>query len=235
MNFVEWLKYHFLIWLIPGPQGKIADADFVCPQAFGRNTWTDKEISGAMAKLFRGIDSSKEQDQAMDRLAKINFDPGIVNISLAKGCYHLARRLKENGKNPWIIGQWEVIFALATADEEMASWYKENREFIVAIWPPLSGEYLNTRGMLFIAKEIARKHRLRYPIVVAHREHLARCVLLAEMIFGKANVALLPTLLPECQPFFDPNSVHPQTTAKWTWRWYEFRARWHHFLKGWAP
>lgn len=194
-----------------------------------------KKLQGPWRSYLATLGGNRDQDQAMDRLAKINFDPGMVNISLAKGCYHLARRLKENGKKPWVIGQWEVIFALATADEEMASWYKENREFIIAIWPPLSGEYLGTRGLLFEAKKIACSFGLKNPIIVGQSEHLARCVQLAKRVFG-GNSVVVPEIDDAMKEYsFDPNSVHPQTTSKWTWRWYEFRARFHHLLHGWAP
>jgi len=232
MNFIEWIKYHFFVWLIPKPQGKTGDADFVCPQAFGRNTWTDEEIAEEMAKLFNDLGGSRDQDRAMEKLAEINFDPGIVNIFLARECYTLAKELKRNGKKPWIIGQWEVIFALIATERE---WYKQNRFFIIAILPKLSGEYLGTRGLLFEAKEIARSFGLKHPVIVGQAEHLARCVELAKRVFGEDRI-VVPRVDDVMKEYsFDPFSKQPQTTGKLVWRWYEFRARWHHLLHGWAP
>ena len=231
MNFIEWIKYHFFIWLIPEPQGKISDADFVCPQAFGRNTWTDKEITEAMAKLFSEI-GSRDQDKAMEKLAKINFDPGLVNIFLARKCYALAKELQRSGKEPWIIGQWEVIFALIATERE---WYKQNRDFVIAIWPPLSGEYLGTRGLLFEAKEIARSFGLKHPIIVGQAEHLARCVELAKRVFG-GNYVVVPKVDDVMKEYsFDPFFKQSQATGKFRWRFYEILVRFHHMLHGWAP
>lgn len=237
-TLLDLLRYHFLVWLPPTPQGDLAEADFICPQAFGRNTWTDKEMPGAMAKLRQevGSDLNLEQDAALRKLLKIGFDPGSVNVSLAKGCHYFAKKMEELGKKPWVIGQWEVIFALATANKEMAAWYTKNREYVIAIWPSTSAEYLGTKGLLHEAFVIAYKNYLYRPIVIAHREHLWRCALLAKVFFSEANIVIPAKLFPsDREPRFDPKSKQWQTCSGACWRPYEIMTRIHHMMQGWTP
>lgn len=237
MNIPGWFRYHFFIGLPPSPQGSTAKVDFICPQAFGRNVWTDIEMPSAMAMLRQQVvlDLNSSQDVAIEKLIKLGFHPGSVNDSLAKGCYEIGQQMQRIGKIPWIIGQWEVIFSLATSNQEMAAWYEKNKKCIIAIWPPLSGEYLTTRSMLFEARNIAKRYGLLHPVVIAHREHLARCAILAERIFGESNIILPKNLFPRDDEIrFDPDSKQPQTSSQKSWRRYEILARFHHMIHLWT-
>lgn len=239
MDIPNWFRYHFKISAPPSRRGSVVDASFICPQAFGRSTWTDKEIGDVMREIIFEVGStnlSLRQDEAFNSLKSKDFNPGNVNVSLAIECKRLGKILKSAGKSPWIIGQWEVIYALAKWESELARWYDANRKFIIAIWPPLSGEYLMTRGMLFEARKIASLYGLTKILVVGHKEHLARCALLADSVFGSDNVILSGQPSPSYgEVQFDPSSMQKQTVSKGAWRIYEIMARFHHMVKGWTP
>ncbi|EKE25233.1 MAG: hypothetical protein ACD_5C00243G0001, partial [uncultured bacterium] len=164
MKAADWFKYHFCIALPPEPRGNLRESDFICPQAFGRNTWTDEEMPAAMKYLRIEIenDLTGHQDEAFAYLQSTNFDPGSVNVSLAKECIAIAEKLMARNKKPWIIGQWEVIFALATLKETM-EWYQKYKSFTISIWPPSSGDYLQTRGLLMEARALAVMRGLKKP------------------------------------------------------------------------
>jgi hypothetical protein len=187
-----------------------------------------------MRDLRSKINLENSWFDAFQVLFEQGFDSGVVNLSLAWGCYILGERMLQIGKPPWIIGQWEVIYSLATR-ETTREWYWENRKNIIVIWPPASGKYISMRSLLLEAQGITKRLGLQNPMLVAHREHLARCQALAEKIFGKKNIVTPYFHLPfEDEMAFDPGSKQPQTCNAKSWRAYEWKVRLHHTLMGWT-
>ena len=198
--------------------------DFICPQAFGRNTWLDSEV-GRIAEGRR--DESDHDDLAIfESLEGDDFDPGRPNWLLAEQCVRLWLQ-----HNVPIIGQWEVLYAVWQLNKVA---YREHRELFCAIWPS-SCEYLGTRGMLLEAWRIALNvFCVPKPRVVAHPEHIQRCYFLARKIFGAENVSIWVSSEQECDRcWFDSQSVQWWTRGPIRWLAYEMLVRIHHQLRGW--
>lgn len=208
-------------FLLPEPFGlwKAADtqaADFICPQAFGRNTYSDKAV-GRVAIMRKCLENDIE---TFELLKTEKFDAGSPNTRLAHLCHNLAF-------DKPIIGQWEVMHELYCSFPE---WYKMHQKDLFTIWPPDEG-YLATRGLLLKAHAIATEYRWKIPIVVAHPEHIQRCFFLAREIFQTIPAVSTGTA---SSRWFDEGSTQKWTRNERDWLLYELLlARPHHLLKGW--
>lgn len=211
-------------FLLPEPFGcwkatDTLDADFICPQAFGRNTYSDKEVGPRVRTAREALGSDRE---AFEWLRLKRFDAGRPNTRLALLCHSLATALDRP-----IIGQWEVMHELYCNFPE---WYKMHEKDLFTIWPPVKG-YLATRGLLLDTEEIAKEYGWKTPIVVAHPEHIQRRFFLAREIFQVIPAVSTGTI---SNTWFDEDSVQVWTKGKWRWLVYElFLARPHHRLNGW--
>ncbi|HWQ60482.1 MAG TPA: hypothetical protein VN420_05070 [Candidatus Fimivivens sp.] len=191
--------------------------DFMVANAFGRNSFTDKEAS----TIIRQKRDELDDDIAMfEWLQTENFDPGSPNILLAT----------ELSKHPSafdipVIGQWEIMYELW---KRYPGRYNRCIDTLFAIWPPKKG-YLRTRGFMLEAKRIAELRRLRIPCVTAHPEHIQRCFFMARNVFGSAISKSL-SITPD---WFDKRSVQKWTRGKWSWLTYELMVRIHHRILGW--
>ncbi len=214
--------------------------DFLCPQAFGRNTYEDEEIGVIIRKIYDHFEGNPIA--IFEELRTRGFDPGQPNRILARRCIELASisvpvrtafdQDVEIQSSPRVflpvIGQWEVLYAMW---HEKPAWYARNQGLLTPIWPPLK-DYLGTRGMLLIVKDLAAEHLLRMPILIAHPEHIQRCFFIARKIFGY-SVAIDRDMIRYDIRSFDQGSVQKWTRSSWSWLRYEMMARLHHRLKGW--
>jgi hypothetical protein len=207
-------------------------AEFICPQAFGRNTYSDERVGSIIGAMLESI---KDPVRRFEWLKERGFDPGQPNRILARRCIGLAtaRRLfifALGGIKATplpVIGQWEVLYAMWFYEPDL---YAKYQDALIPIWPPLVG-YLGTRGMMRTALDIAEAHGLRVPLIVAHPEHIQRCFFIARKVFGIAATDHIDGMVLE--EWFDRHSVQKQTTSPGHWLAYEMLARVHHRLHGW--
>lgn len=203
-------------------------ADYICPQAFGRNDYPDKEVG----KIVRAKRDELGSDLAtFEWLKSQKFNPGFPNVLLADMCFDLANSLEKP-----IIGQWEVLYEIY---HRWPKWYQDRKDQLFAIWPPTEG-YLATQGLFLEARWIADEKLpdpdcegwwLPTPLLVAHPEHIQRCFFLGEKAFGTTPAIATGISSDE---WFDPKSVQWWTRGKWRWLFYELcLVRPHHWLKGW--
>lgn len=209
------------------------DTDFICLQAFGRNSCADENLPH-----IRETRDSTGNDIAMFQwLRSSQFDPGGPNTLLAIRCIKLAKlgRFFFDKKNRSeasdvvrpVIGQWEILYAMYLEEPD---WYQENEQRLFPLWPPAQ-ESFNTRVLMLIAKDIAESHDLYNPLIVAHPEHIQRCFFIARKIF-RGSIAIDHDWNTG-QEWFDKQSVQPWTRTPKAWLVYELCARIHHRLHGW--
>lgn len=215
------------------------EGDIISPQAFGRNTYQDKEVGVVIKAIHERCNG--DSVAMFQELSIKGFDPGHPNRMLALRCIELA-------KEPWgagfdedgqliqkctiprtVIGQWEVLYAMWHYEPD---WYAKNEKVLIPIWPPLKG-YLGTRGMLLIVKNLAEQRHLHTPVLIAHPEHIQRCFFIARKIFGKGQVATDHEMIRYDTRSFDQGSVQKWTQSEGAWLRYEMMARVHHLLHGW--
>lgn len=217
--------------------GYPSQADFICPQAFGRNTYSDEDVGMYLAALREA--AKGDQIAVFQELHARGFDPGEPNRMLALRCIELAKTPEvffdqdQEGRPRYtelrpVIGQWEVLYAMWRYEP---GWYRANEAVFLPIWPPVQG-YMGTRGMLLAVKEVADSNGLDMPAIVAHPEHLPRSFFLARKVFGERVVADRRPVRYETQ-CFDPRSVQKWTRDPGAWLRYEMLARIHHRLHGW--
>lgn len=220
MSLRRFLLNHFLLpeeftrWITESPHR----ADFICPQAFGRNTYSDHGV-GAIINTARETRSDIEM---FEQLRHWGFDPGRPNYLIAEEVLDVIYQVN------WmpVIGQWEVMYALWKLD---SYWYQTNINSLDVIWPPTEG-YLGTHGLFLEVKEIADKFGLKTPLLVAHPEHIERCYFLARKVFDDNPAVLTGEVSDE---WYDQKSVQRWTRNKWYWLVYELcLARPHHRLFG---
>lgn len=216
-------------------QGYDSEADFICPQGFGRNTYSDKRV---VAIVGTARENFGNDIATFEWLRSKGFDPGRPNRRLANHCITLTRPIppffddagvvQEYPLVYPVIGQWEVLYAMWAYEPD---WYMKHRDEFTAIWPwPSPEDSLSTHGMLRIAKDIAEGHGLHTPLIVAHPEHIQRCFFIAQKMFGK----LVSTNNNEtASEWFDRRSVQRWTRGPKVWLLYEMLARLHHRLHGW--
>jgi len=216
--------------LLPEPfqsswRGYSSEGDFICPQAFGRNTYSDRKVGMIVGSIIESLHNS--QIDTFRALFSRGFDPGTPNKALALRCLELAKASPMTGPRP-VIGQWEVLYAMWEIDQK---WYEDHEKMLCSIWPPIQG-YLGTRGMLLIVRDIADTHSLKMPVLVAHAEHIQRCFFIARKVFGYP-VATDHSLIRDDTRCFDQRSVQKWTRNEGAWLRYEMMARVHHRLHGW--
>jgi hypothetical protein len=208
-------------------------AEFICPQAFGRNTYSDEHVGLAIHEMQ--MDCNHDTIATFKQLKSQGFNPGQPNRILARRCIGLAtaRRLfvfTLGGIKATplpVIGQWEVLYAMWFYEPDL---YAKYQDALIPIWPPLS-EYLGTRGMMWAARDIAEAHGLKVPLIVAHPEHVQRCFFIARKIFDVAATDHIDGMVLE--EWFDQHSVQKWTTSPDCWLAYEMLTRIHHRLHSW--
>lgn len=203
-----------------------SEADFICPQAFGRNTYPDKSNA-----VYTVRDLVNNDIATFEWLQAKKFDPGNPNRILGLRCTTLAKYDENTGHTRRlvrpVIGQWEMLYVMWLYAPD---WYKMHQKNLFVIWPPIEG-YLATHGLLLKAREIAETHGWKVPLLIAHPEHIQRCFFIAQKIFGKSSIVWFGSNAPTS--WFDSKSVQPWTRDPKRWLLYEMLARIHHRLHGW--
>lgn len=195
-------------------------ADFICPAAFGRNTWSDTAV-GAIIHTAREELCHGDDIATFEWLKSKKFNPGLPNALLADTCFASAH----DSEKP-IIGQWEVLYEIY---HRWPKWYQDHKDRLFAVWPPKEGP-LRTRDLFLETKKIADGHRRKTPLLIAHYEHIQRCYFLGRNIFNANPAASVGT---KQEGWFDPKSVQWQTRGALPWFFYEMAVRFHHNLYGW--
>ncbi|HLC95584.1 MAG TPA: hypothetical protein VJH89_03805 [Patescibacteria group bacterium] len=190
------------------------DADFICPQAFGRNTHKDKNIGEIVGHTQSHF---KDDIKTFKWLQNDWFDPGHPNTLLGSRALVLAKEYQKP-----IIGQWEVMYCMYHIDP---AWYIEHQEHLIVIWPIPDDEGLSSFDVFVRAHNIGIKKRLRKPLLVAHPEHIQRCFFIAQHLFGFVVVDDEYKNITDNTPWFDKKSVQPWTRGPKRWLYYEILAR----------
>lgn len=209
-------------------------ADFICPQAFGRNTYSDEKVGKAVSIGDHNVSVITRFGDLKAR----GFDPGGPNRLLARRSIQLAKGLNSSIWKTYhhipvetmpIIGQWEVLYAMWLYEPD---WYAKHQDVLIPIWPPITGKW-TTHAMMLTAKEIARAHELKTPLLVAHPEHIERCFFITSKIFSAAATDRGAQDGTTLEKWFDQHSVQKQTRSPGRWLRYEMLARIHHRFHGW--
>ena len=198
-----------------GREKELRGNSVIIPCGFGRNMWNDTDVSSTLRSLFSHADSDIER---FKKLHQAEFDAGEVNRTLARACYRLASQdqLTESYAPYQVTGQWEVMYELWKHKPE---WYgKYSHWFFSAIWPKYDGEYLTTRGML----ELIRLGPSQNAVIVAQAIHVARCLRVADQVFGCDSVSKATVDMPN---LYDAASVQPWTRDQTSFITYEKKAR----------
>lgn len=207
----------------------VTDDTIIVPCAFGRNTWDDAEVSQQLLIIMMGAEEKLSDIEMFKRLMAEGFDAGSVNRALASICYQLAGNPNSlvgymDRYHPCrIVGQWEVMYELWL---QQPDWYERNSGFFLfTIWPDPQGEYLSTRGLL----EACSYYREDI-ILIAQAVHMARCLRVADQVFGHDSVSKASGAMPN---LYDEASVQPWTRNQTSFVAWEKKARIFEELPSW--
>ena len=185
MLFKIWLRF-FLIWPGLPAIGNPEDADVIIVQAFGRNTYNDKELD-IVVKI---IEKAESELEAIDELIRRKFDPGRPNFELAEQAKEIA-----DTYNLPIITQWEIGVALRML---YPSWLETHQ--VLCVWPGRE-KYLETWIVKEKTYKIMQQYGWQIPIELAHTRQISRSYLIVKLI---TNVN--PIVIPSKAKSFDRKS-----------------------------
>lgn len=208
-----------------GRERDLTDNSVIIPCGFGRKTWDDAEVSNSLAPIMAQLGHLHMDPERFQILQSVDFDAGSVNRALANICYQLANAYRTGNQAPYrVVGQWEVMYELWKQHPE---WYREHQQwFLTTIWPRPDGEYLSTRGMF----ELVRLTLNQNVVIVAQAVHMARCLRVADQVFGHDNVSKAPVAMPN---FYDEDSVQLWTRDQASFVAWERKARVFDEMPGW--
>ena len=202
---------HYLLCGTPGPRviGNPSSCDIVLAFSFGRNTCADTNLFSIGNFRCR----MKRDDLALRGLRKIKARAGQPN-------HEIAQKMKQimDGKEVFSFSQWEIPLAIEW------NWYLKKRSRITCIWP------VQTKFTTFmVAKlmvDLLRNQTFSRPLILAHRDHLARVYLILRKLLGKH----VPIAAMAGTEVFDAQSLQPQTTNWESWVRFERLIRVHHVM-----
>ncbi|MDP3770029.1 MAG: hypothetical protein Q8R40_03785 [bacterium] len=205
---------HYLLYAKPGPDhiGDPFACDIILAFSFGRNTYIDAQLP-RISKLHCLM---KGDAATLRALKKEGVDIGQPNQKLAG-------KLKDIIETSHIssFAQWEVLLGLEW------SWYLKKSQYISGIWPDKHVKdafttMMGARQMI----PLLRDGGLSAPLILAHRDHLARAYLIVRKLMGKrARIAAMAGTAA-----YDPASVQPQTRDWESWIRSERLVRVHHII-----
>lgn len=205
---------HYLLYGKPGPDsiGDPFACDAILAFSFGRNMYTDAELP-FISRLHSCI---KGDAAALRSLRKRGMNVGQPN-------QELARKLRDliETRHTFSFAQWEIPLGIEW------SWYLKKNSCISCIWPDKNVRDSFTTMM--VARQMTRSLRdteLSVPLILAHRDHLARAYLIVRKLIGKeVRIAAIAGTAS-----YDPASVQPQTRDRKSWIRFERLVRVHHML-----
>lgn len=166
--------------------------------AFGRNDVPDDRLHRIADELRR----LNHDEMATLAALRSWLDPGQPNRELARSLVYLLNT------RPLVVAyvQWEVAVAMSPLEIE----HLANR--IRVLWPPHSGEELDSLVALDRAIELGYGLHASTVMVLAHRLMLVRVILMVRRRLHRSFVAGLSGAAG-----FDPRSVQPHTARPWLW------------------
>ncbi len=192
----------------------LGEHDAVLVQAFGRNTVKDKDLP-EINRILK--DEAGGDDQKMwERLAAMDFDPGVSNAALAK----VVRSIMDSQLPIEGAIQWEVAYEQWRQDPEF---YRRHHNYFHTLWPK-TGSY-RTYEVKRDSAEIMDAIGLYNPLELAHSDMVVRSI----GILGKLGVAADPLIadIP-----FDKSSVQYQIRGPRQWVLRESLTRVEHLVRG---
>ena len=189
----------------------IGQNDSILVQAFGRNTFKDKELP-----LVVNLHNTHDDITVFEHLAELGFDPGESNRALASE----VDKVMDRGNLVEALDQWESSFASWKKDPAR---FKRLRDYIHVLWPKTN--FYPTTDVKKDSIEIMDKLGLYNPLELAHQDMLIRSLGIL------AKLGIEPDLIIPQIPY-DSNSAQSQTRDEFHWQLREFPARMEHLLKG---
>lgn len=217
-NTERWRAFGAYLNVMPGSfpstswaSGDYALNDVTLTQAFGRNTITDKELP--IVEAVRA--HAQNDEEAMEYLDAIGFDPGDSNRALAAG---IAEQLQNPDTVIEQITQWEVVYALRQTQPEL---YERYGRYIHSLWP--KGNFYPTYAVKADSIAVMDEIGAYNPIEFAHPDMMVR----ARAILGRQGVwaDILAADIP-----FDARSVQAQVRGPLPWTVREAATRVEHVL-----
>lgn len=193
------------------PTHPIGENDSLYVQAFGRRSVFDRELP----EVRDLHETSEDVFEAFERLAVMEFEPGLSNEALADV---IDARLGDKQVIETVV-QWEVAYSLWKKNPER---YRTFEKYIHVVWP--SSGFYPTYEVKADSIKVADKVGLYNPLELAHPDMAIRAL----GILSKRGVEadLEPANIP-----YDPQSVQKQTQGKAPWVVREFLTRSEHILR----
>lgn len=198
-------------------------ANIIIATAFGRKSIPDRKLHRVAeirarhtndANAFLHLDLTEE------------FDAGPINADLAE---ETRKRWEAGNRRLPLYGQWEIMYAMYWNDPR---WYESNRDRFHVIWPDVSARSrLSTWDLYRVIADSSDAPPYIVPILVAHPEHLPRCVATAIAIFRTIPSFSDPDPDEDAGGPFDPESTQWQIRGPKRFTAYETLARIHLLLK----
>jgi hypothetical protein len=188
--------------------------DVVLAQAFGRNTFTDKELP----QVRQMYEAAGCDDLVMwQALSQAGFDPGWSNRALGNA---VAVRVMDGVPAMEAVVQWEVAYALWQRDPEA---YQRFKHHVHTLWPQRG--FYPTVDVKADSVGLMDRLGLYNPQELAHPDMMVR----AMGILAKLGVEADPAVV---QVPFDPDSTQRQARNASAWKRREILTRVHHLLLG---
>lgn len=205
---------HYLLYAKPGPDsiGDPFACDAIFAFSFGRNTYTDAQLPW----IFRLHHHMKRDEATFRALRKKGTNIGRPNQELAQKLRYLIETSRS-----YSFSQWEIPLGLEWI------WYLKNQQHVASVWPDKNTkESLTTYMIAQQMTRLLRDGKLFTPLILAHRDHLARAYLIVRKLIGKdARIAALSGTAA-----YDSASLQPQTTDWKSWVRSERLVRIHHII-----
>jgi hypothetical protein len=187
------------------------DSEWVLVQAFGRESYTNQELTAQLARICTAPHTLFRFAQ----LEKAGFRPGPANQKLARDCELLW------SLNPSLVMelQWEVAYVLWSYDKQQ---FTKRQRQVNVIWP--EGDYFATFHVTQNAAADIRRRGLdpRKGIDLAHPDMIARVL----PITWKEGLDPVPWI--SQVPYAGPESIQPWTRNAGRWFLREILTRCHH-------
>jgi hypothetical protein len=196
----------------------IEGADYLLVQAFGRDSLSDKTVSGALSALFEN--DFDDLLSCLGKLEQTGFEPGIANRMLAK----VQQEYMDRSPKMVSISQWEVVYAHWQQDK---IGFAQKLDRIEPLWP--TEAYFATVHVKRSSKAVIVRRGLspHNGIELAHPDMVIRAKLILWKLGLDPAISLAP--IP-----YAPESVQWWVRNVWFWFPRETALRLQHVLFKWV-
>lgn len=191
------------------------DNDCIFIQAFGRNTWTDEQLLGALKD-----NQAQRATNPMMVLRRDGFDPGQSNRDLARTAWALFLNRPVN-----IFAQWEVAYAMWAENPTVFDKLLGDTGLMHVLWP--RGSYYPTWMVKQDSIELADELNLSHPIELAHPDMVVRATAILWRLGVRPSLRVVPIA-------YDFKSVQPWTRSIRQWWLRNLLGHIHHILHRWV-